>query len=368
MTQQHTSWNFFYLFIALWGFASFVEYFIIIILIGIGVAFPALLPSLIYQISGTTILFFLINKKGFFEEKNTIEPFSLTWGIKQWFQLFGVILGGAYVIQNLFSFLSDGETTSVYNSLASNVFELILLLIVAVIMAPVVEELAFRRVLIPILEEIGGTRFALLLSALIFSSIHWLQDILGSSGDFLMAHIFTTFVLGMLLGYLYIRTRDIKIPIIVHGFNNFIGFVPTFFSILYPFSSEEYDLYASGDDESLSTEAINNIMIFVTANLFVIVLAVISLIVGVILLIKNFSKYSTNFKEYTSQFVSIIISKEIILFLIFAVSFIVLPIIFANLSLIIRFNYSRLFFMTLCYFIIMIFAWFAYRTRTIAQV
>ncbi|MFX1507265.1 MAG: type II CAAX prenyl endopeptidase Rce1 family protein [Promethearchaeota archaeon] len=87
--------------------------------------------------------------------------------------------------------------------------------------AAVSEELAFRRTFIPFLERRGlGTFWVLLVSSLLFSLMHSPQDILFGSMGFTIIHFFSTFAGGLALGFLYMRTRNIIWPIILHGLNN----------------------------------------------------------------------------------------------------------------------------------------------------
>lgn len=92
--------------------------------------------------------------------------------------------------------------------------------------AAISEELIFRRTFIPFLERRGlGTLWVLLVSSLLFSLMHSPQDILFGSIGFTVIHFFGTFAGGMALGFLYMRTRNIIWPIILHGLNNGVAAV-----------------------------------------------------------------------------------------------------------------------------------------------
>ena len=81
----------------------------------------------------------------------------------------------------------------------------------AVILAPIVEELFFRKLLISRMER-HGEKAAILLSGLIFGIFH---------GNF--SQFFYAFALGIVLGYIYIRTRKIGITIAIHMLVNLLG-------------------------------------------------------------------------------------------------------------------------------------------------
>ncbi|UCE12360.1 MAG: CPBP family intramembrane metalloprotease, partial [Candidatus Heimdallarchaeota archaeon] len=87
--------------------------------------------------------------------------------------------------------------------------------------AAIWEELVFRRAFIPFLERRGmGTFWVLLVSSLLFSLMHTPTDLLSGSIRFAIIHFFNTFTGGFALGFLYMRTRKIIWPIILHGVIN----------------------------------------------------------------------------------------------------------------------------------------------------
>ncbi|MFW9904668.1 MAG: type II CAAX prenyl endopeptidase Rce1 family protein [Candidatus Thorarchaeota archaeon] len=92
--------------------------------------------------------------------------------------------------------------------------------------AAISEELVFRRAFIPFLERRGlGTFWVLLVSSLLFSLMHSPQDLLFGSIGFFIIHFFGTFAGGFALGFLYMRTRKIIWPMILHGLNNGVAAV-----------------------------------------------------------------------------------------------------------------------------------------------
>ena len=88
-----------------------------------------------------------------------------------------------------------------------------LIFILMVIVAPIVEELIFRKLMIDRLS-IYGDRMAIAFSALAFGLIH------GNLYQFFYATL-----LGALLGYVYTHTRNIKYTIAMHMLINFLGSV-----------------------------------------------------------------------------------------------------------------------------------------------
>ncbi len=82
---------------------------------------------------------------------------------------------------------------------------LILMVVMAVIVAPVCEEVVFRGYLYPVLKKFSGMWIGLLVSALIFSAAH---------GSFVA--LLPLFIFGVVLAFLYECTGSIWAPIAAH--------------------------------------------------------------------------------------------------------------------------------------------------------
>ena len=82
-----------------------------------------------------------------------------------------------------------------------------------VVLAPCLEELLFRRVLIDRMR-VYGQRLAVVLSALMFGLFH---------GNF--SQFFYAFALGLVFGYVYLRTNRLRYSVGLHMFINFFGSV-----------------------------------------------------------------------------------------------------------------------------------------------
>lgn len=104
--------------------------------------------------------------------------------------------------------------TDAYTKLLSNntLITLIVNLILAGILAPIIEETLFRGVIFGSLQTYMGKWTAAAVSAAFFSGLH-----LQAYG------FFPRFVLGILLAYLYIRYKSIKPAIALHATNNIMA-------------------------------------------------------------------------------------------------------------------------------------------------
>ena len=80
---------------------------------------------------------------------------------------------------------------------------------------PILEELIFRGSLFAILIEVESTQKSIFLSSLGFTLAHYLSD----------TSFFTVFILGSFLTYVYLKTKNIFLCIIVHALNNFLALV-----------------------------------------------------------------------------------------------------------------------------------------------
>ncbi|PWI47744.1 hypothetical protein CEE45_10200 [Candidatus Heimdallarchaeota archaeon B3_Heim] len=116
---------------------------------------------------------------------------------------------------------SPYDTISPTAVLANDPVFLFLFFSVFAIGAPIWEELVFRRTLIPLFERRGiGQAWALIFSSLLFSLQHTPTDLYNGSLGFAIEHFISTLLGGLLLGFLYLKTRNILWPILFHAGTN----------------------------------------------------------------------------------------------------------------------------------------------------
>ncbi len=84
-------------------------------------------------------------------------------------------------------------------------------LISVVLFSPIAEELVFRGMFLNKLGLVVPTVFAILISALLFASLHSFGSIISA------------FVFGICMALLYLKTDNILVPILAHFLNNLIG-------------------------------------------------------------------------------------------------------------------------------------------------
>lgn len=83
------------------------------------------------------------------------------------------------------------------------------------LVSPLLEELIFRGSLLSLLVKTESPKKAILLSSLGFSITHYLSS----------SSLFATFVLGIFLAYVYLKTESVFLCVIAHAFNNFLALV-----------------------------------------------------------------------------------------------------------------------------------------------
>ncbi len=111
----------------------------------------------------------------------------------------------------------------------------IYLIITAVVMAPILEEIIFRGIVLDGLLKNYSPVKAILISSLLFAAIHlnpW--------------QFVTAFIGGLFIGWVYYRTRNLAYAIIIHAANNLFAVAPTFFF----------------DDKALITDEVTTVEMF----------------------------------------------------------------------------------------------------------
>jgi membrane protease YdiL (CAAX protease family) len=128
----------------------------------------------------------------------------------QYFLISYCIIYAGNIIGNVLSFVfSAGKAQNPISDLAMDTNPL--KVVVMVILAPIFEELIFRKL---ILDRIGkyGEKTAIILSAFAFGLLH--QNLF---------QFFYAFGVGLIFGYIYMRSGKIRYSIILHTIINFMG-------------------------------------------------------------------------------------------------------------------------------------------------
>lgn len=142
------------------------------------------------------------------KKKMTVGSFLVTFMICYSAMQIGNIIGTVFT-----SFLSAILGHTVQNPISSTIqaMPVWLTFILVVIIAPIMEELLFRKMLIDRFRKYGD-KIAIVMSALFFGLFH--QN---------FSQFFYAAMLGLILGYVYCRTGNVKYTIGLHMIINFLG-------------------------------------------------------------------------------------------------------------------------------------------------
>ena len=160
-------------------------------------------------------------------------------------------LAGFDAMFNYIGFLTIPLSDVVYE--ASNPLLFIFEFFIAVILAPISEELFFRGVLFNRLKIRKGVIFALIASSVFFGLCHF------NYADHL-AHIIYTCLFGMCLCILYLRTDNLLINMFAHAFYNFLSYLIVFTPI--------GDLFFGGPFTDITLVVLLFSMVFIPVYIF----------------------------------------------------------------------------------------------------
>ncbi|MDY9926390.1 type II CAAX endopeptidase family protein [Methanosarcina sp.] len=97
---------------------------------------------------------------------------------------------------------------------------LLILTLIMVFLVGLIEEIIFRSILQNRLEMLLGSREGLVITSVLFGLMH--------SGYGNISEIFYTFAVGLIIGYMFYRTRSLPLVTMIHGFINvfLFGVIP----------------------------------------------------------------------------------------------------------------------------------------------
>ena len=177
------------------------------------------------QLIKLVILYFYICKRDKTFKRKLNRSYILREKVLQPLNLVGIGLGtigfGQFLTNLIMEAFAGTQALNSAMQLLANAFnpkgvlDGIIILLAVVIGAPLVEELLFRGVLFEEIKRLCSLRTTIFLTGLIFACYHF--NIIQSPN---------TFFMGLVLAYVYYRTKSIKASIIVHATNNILAMVP----------------------------------------------------------------------------------------------------------------------------------------------
>jgi membrane protease YdiL (CAAX protease family) len=100
---------------------------------------------------------------------------------------------------------------------------------VAILLVGPFEELVFRGGVQGILRRTWGPSVAIVVSSVLFGLVHWIA--LTGGGGSRVPYVTVAAALGLVLGYLYERSRNLVVPAVVHGLYNTVLFGAQYLSV-----------------------------------------------------------------------------------------------------------------------------------------
>jgi membrane protease YdiL (CAAX protease family) len=133
------------------------------------------------------------------------------WGIPAGFGLqIVVVLVTAPLLRLLFPEGAPQQGVASITEGTTTVLEGIAIVLMVGVAAPVVEEILFRGMLLSRLVRSMRTRWAIVIQALVFAGIHLLDPSA-------IAALPGLFIIGVVLGYAALRSRNLSLPILIHA-------------------------------------------------------------------------------------------------------------------------------------------------------
>lgn len=175
--------------------------------------------SLDYAVSNLIVLLFFVFKLKDFTSELKLDASNIFSTVSFWeilvivmlniFFSYGMLYLSDYIVHSIppesyLSFLIPAK--SIGGGLAG-----VLSLLSVILISPPVEEMLFRGIFLNKMKMIVPVTFAVLISSLLFASLHSFGGILSA------------FVFGICMALLYLKTDNILVPILAHFINNLLS-------------------------------------------------------------------------------------------------------------------------------------------------
>lgn len=219
------------------------------------------------------------------QERNISDQLSAKKMIGFFFMMEGLAYIGNIMGTVLAMLFTGGNAQNSVMTLATGEGHILLKTVCLVLLAPLLEEFVFRKLIIDSTLKFSE-KGTVIFSALVFSLYH-----------VNLFQLFYTFGIGLLWGYIYLRTGKIRYSYVLHVILNFQGIIVS--GLVLKFSQIE-TLLITNDSAEIETLIIQNPEIIVGIIIYALyaMLMLAFSITGVILLIRNRKKwYFTDLKS-----------------------------------------------------------------------
>lgn len=122
-----------------------------------------------------------------------------------------LMLAGSVVMEPILRLFPDHYFESLNSAIGSGGWAILM----TVLLAPLFEEMLFRGLILETAKQRWGTSVAILVSSLFFGLVH----------APILPQMVNAFVMGVMLGYIYVLTDSLLSVIIIHAVNNALAFL-----------------------------------------------------------------------------------------------------------------------------------------------
>ncbi|MGB6179470.1 lysostaphin resistance A-like protein [Carnobacterium sp.] len=166
----------------------------------------ALIYGTIFSFTAGAMVMLLLNQRSTIKNSLTLSPSAPRKQVVMWGLIGTLIAFASQIVASLIESQLLGlqmESANTQNILLT-IGKYPFYLIIVSIMAPIMEELVFRKVIFGFFYDLTGVVGAAVISSLLFAFIH---------AD---SHILLYSTMGFVFSYLYVKTKNIATPIIAH--------------------------------------------------------------------------------------------------------------------------------------------------------
>lgn len=205
---------------------------------------------------GVLVWFMLKLRKVSYDVKNGINDLKMDLNIKDiMFSIvinitvsIGFVIIAVYALKSISPSFMNGLLEELNRSDSNSLYSIIINGITASFIAPIVEELIFRGVILNRLKIKMGIKKAVIISSILFGMIHYELGILSA------------IIFGICMSLIYLKTRNIFATIAIHIINNFMVFVVQVISFF---------IDSNGSKESITLNSFNSLWFIVGIGCFV---------------------------------------------------------------------------------------------------
>lgn len=193
----------------LWGFGRItIDTFLIQLFIDLGLLIWFIIK---FRNAGNTLFDFTEDVKPHFNWKEIILVIVIHLLITFGF-IFIIVLAASYISPDSINAILNDDSAVIPEVFSSKLYYFI----TAVFLAPIVEEIVFRGIILNRLKVRWGTGAAIIISSVLFGILHFRMAIVGA------------IVFGVCMSLVYLRTRKILITMTIHFINNFFASILMF--------------------------------------------------------------------------------------------------------------------------------------------